>query len=54
MPDKSASRVERPKGGPQGEQSESSREVNKLDPGIRRGDDLFSVSIHPKKNFAYR
>ena len=40
-PDKSASRIERPKGGPQGERSESSREINKLDPGAGRGDALF-------------
>jgi len=41
MPDKSARRVERPEGGPQGERSESSRGINNLDPGLRRGDDLF-------------
>jgi hypothetical protein len=45
MPDKSARRVERPEGGPQGERSESSREIKKLDPGLRRGDDLSRVSI---------
>jgi len=44
MPDKSAWRVERSRGGPQGERSESSREIKKLDPGLRRGDDLFRVS----------
>ena len=45
MPDKSAWRVERPEGGPQDERSESSRAINKLDPGLRRGDDLFRISI---------
>jgi len=45
MPDKSAMRVVRLEGGPQGERSESSRENNKLDPGLRRGDDLFRVSL---------
>jgi hypothetical protein len=44
MPDKSAWCVERPRGGPQGERSESSREIKKLNPGLRRGDDLFRVS----------
>jgi hypothetical protein len=34
MPDKSARRVERPEGGPQGERSESSREINQLDPAF--------------------
>ncbi len=45
MPDKSARRVERPEGGPQGERSESSRRNSKLDPGLRRGDDIFMVSL---------
>ncbi len=56
MPDKSARRVERPEGGPQGERSESSREINKLDPGLRRGDDLFRVSLsmsEAKTSFEY-
>jgi hypothetical protein len=35
MPDKSAWRVERPEGGPQGERSESSRVFNALDAGYR-------------------
>jgi hypothetical protein len=34
-PDKSAWRVERPEGGPQGERSESSRVFNVLDAGYR-------------------
>jgi hypothetical protein len=35
MPDKSARRVERPEGGgPQGERSESSKEINQLDPAF--------------------
>ena len=45
MPDKSARRVERPEGGPQGERSEASREIKKLDPGLRRGDDLSRAFI---------
>jgi hypothetical protein len=34
-PDKSAWRVERPTGSPQGERSELSGNINKLDPGYR-------------------
>jgi hypothetical protein len=46
MPDKSARRVERPQGGPQGERSESSK-INSLDPGFRRVDELFGISLTP-------
>ena len=47
-PDKSARRVARPEGGPQGERSESSRKISTLDPGLRRDGDLFSVSLFIK------
>jgi hypothetical protein len=44
MPDKNARCNER-SSGPQGERSESSRKIDKLDPGLRRGDDLFDPLI---------
>jgi hypothetical protein len=44
-PNKSTWRVERPQGGPKGERSESSREISNLDPGLRRGDNLFRASL---------
>jgi len=44
---KIASRIERPQGGPEGERSESSRKTSKLDPGLRRGDDLFRIHLIP-------
>jgi len=45
MPDKSARRVERPEGDTQGEHCESYRKINKLDPGLRRGDTLSRISL---------
>jgi hypothetical protein len=49
-PDKSARRIVRPRGGLQGGRRESSMGTNRLDPGLRRGDDLIRVSLkHPGK-----